>query len=102
MTSAPETCVTNWDGIAIRVTFVREWTDHNRERVGWLEVESIDPPGERLPISDTGYRAEVVPRSAIDRKGGPVAAAMRWLDDAALSPRWRQYDLVHRRQLNLF
>ncbi len=77
-----------WQGIEIEVRYVANWlqVDTVRFRTAHLELRSIRPEWEPLPVTETGYRSRFLPREEVEAQGGPVAYATAWLDEAARCP----------------
>jgi hypothetical protein len=76
-----------WNGIEIKLT-------HEHKIAGIIEglqVESIDPPRAKLPISDTGYMSRYIPESAFEEYGSAVSYVRAWLDYEAVKPHWQDY-----------
>ena len=77
-----------WQGIEIEA---RYWP------IKWgisahLEIESINPPRARLPITETGYRSHFHPSGTIESRGGDVVAqVVVWLDEEARKTDWQEY-----------
>ncbi|HEV7276537.1 MAG TPA: hypothetical protein VGN80_09645 [Devosiaceae bacterium] len=96
-----ETHTVNWCGIALEVTYEAHWLNATAFRTAHLQVRSVAPAKEPLPISDTGYRSHFLPADEIDAHGGPAEYVKRWLDHAARAPEWRRA-VEARQQLSLF
>ncbi|MGB6229117.1 MAG: hypothetical protein WBF53_03195 [Litorimonas sp.] len=62
--------------------------------IAHLELQTIEPRGERLPVTHTGYRSHFDPVGTIERdfEGDVVAAVINWLDNAAQSQAWQEYE----------
>lgn len=71
--------------------------------IAHLELETINPPRCRLPMTETGYRSHFHERGTIERdfNGDVVAAVIDWLNTEAKCKRWQRY-LSDTRQGNLF
>lgn len=90
-----------WNGIEIEVRWSPDYLDYGDDtRIGHLEVESIAPEREPLPITETGYRSHFTPLSALSEYESPREFVEQWLVDAAKTDAWRKADL-RRRQLSL-
>ena len=66
----------NWQHIRIQITYqpVYFWIcDH-------LDIKSIAPAREMLPITDTGYRLQFLSRADLIHAGGIQAFVTAWLD----------------------
>lgn len=74
----------HWQGIEIEACY-----DPNKwNSTAHLEIESIDPPKARLPITETGYRSHFHTMGTIEAEyGGDVIAATTALLDTAAQPR---------------
>ena len=76
-----------WQGIVVEITY---------DPTGWgmvahLQVESITPPRAALPITETGYRSQVIPCGMVEDMGRDVVAQVKaWLDEEARSPKWQK------------
>ena len=72
-----------------------------------LEICSLSPKSEPLPITQTGYRSHFHPRGVIDLHGAEnrgdtlIAHVIDWLDAEAEKPTWKKFTEEHQ-QLNLF
>jgi hypothetical protein len=95
----------DWQGIAISVSYEPDWHGLSKEysqfSTAHLEIESVSPAKQELPITETGYRSHFIAREMVEQVGGPVAYVRRWLDEAAKAPSWKQRE-VATRQLQLF
>lgn len=90
-----------WTDIAIAVAYEPDWLSLKDGMVAHIEVRSIQPEREPLPITETGYKSHFTGRQNIEALGGPVAYVLAWLDAEAKSAKWRAADAA-RRQLSLF
>lgn len=93
MTNSIETYEILWKDISITLTYQAEWLGlcaHLQFRVG-----------ERLPITETGYKSIYLHAEAVEQAGGAVAFATGLLDEAAESFKWKDY-CQERQQLSLF
>ena len=88
-----ETYAVTWQDIPVTITYEANWLG----LCAHLQLRA----GERLPITETGYRSIYTSEEAIDRAGGAVAFAMGLLDEAAALPAWKRY-WQERQQLSLF
>jgi hypothetical protein len=98
-----ETHRTTWHGIELEIGFERNWlgsppSDYHPSH---LEIRSVNPPKEPLPVTETGYLSHFLEPADIDNAGGPVAFVVNALDKAAKSKEWKAHDAA-RRQLSLF
>jgi len=82
--------------IRIGITF-----DTSLGIVEHLAIRSIAPDKARLPITETGYRSHYVQPGTVAAYGGPVAATIKLLDDAAATIEWQDY-VASARQGSLF
>jgi len=71
--------------------------------IAHLELESINLPKARLPMTETGYRSHFHPIGTIERDfdGDVVAAVTDWLNAEAKSKKWQEY-IENLKQLALF
>lgn len=101
MTREPhiETFTTDWQGIALSVSYEVRWLNLESATVAHLQIKSTGC--ERLPITETGYRSHFLPAEEVARAGGPVAYTVAWLDYLAQSNEWKAYAEASR-QLSLF
>ncbi len=82
-----------WRGIEIEARYIP--VQYNA--IAHLELESVDPVHEPLPMTETGYRSHYHPIGTIEASGYDVIGFVRaWLDDAAESPKWKQAELARR------
>jgi hypothetical protein len=95
----------DWEGVALLVRwrpgyFAVELDEGSRVEIGHLVIEA--ETGERLPISETGYRSHfIAPDALIPFDGDPAAYARAWLDHKAASDAWQAH-IAARAQLSLF
>lgn len=95
-----QTYVLNWQGIEIEARYVpREFGGV----IAHLELQSINPPKARLPMTETGYRSQFHPVGTIERDfgGDVVAAVTNWLNEESKSKQWQDY-IKNSKQLALF
>ena len=83
-----------WEGIEITLShhqpgYSEPW--HH------LEVRA----GERLPITETGYKSHFIHPKELTLWASPEAFVLDWLNDAAKHPDWQAYR-QQSRQLSLF
>lgn len=94
-----------WNGIRIEITYRPDTSPAFRHSYGQpldhLEIRSLAPEREPLPITDTGYLSHFTARNVIEEGGGPAALVLAWLDHYAQSPVW-QAKQISRQQLDLF
>jgi hypothetical protein len=93
----------NWQGIALEIRFERNWlgSPPSEFHPSHLEIATITPEREPLPITETGYLSHFVAAEDIDEAGGPVAYVTTWLDGAAKGKEWK-IRVEAQRQLSLF
>ncbi|OWU69956.1 hypothetical protein [Phaeobacter sp. 22II1-1F12B] len=101
MMGHPEAHAAIWEGIPLQITWNPTWVElpHLDFATAHLEVRS--ETGEPLPISETGYRSNFLPRDAVEEYGGPVEYVTAWLGHEASKTEWQKY-VQERRQLSLF
>ena len=89
-----------WQGIEIEARY--EPIDFHNV-IAHLEIETINPPKVRLPITETGYKSHFHPIGTIEKlyNGDVVAYVTAWLDDKANDKNWKQY-VENSRQGKLF
>jgi hypothetical protein len=94
-----------WNGIVIEVRYDADWLESYRETYGYplahLEIESINPAKEPLPMTETGYRSWFGAPADVDAEGAPVEFVRLWLEHDARSDLWKAAQ-AERRQLTLF
>jgi len=88
-----------WRGIEIEARYCA----NNYNIIAHLEIEAINPPRARLPVTETGYRSHFHQMGTIEREhdGDVVACVNHWLDNEAKSKVWQQYH-TDTRQGSLF
>ncbi len=95
----------DWQGVVVSVSYEPDWlglaAKLGEVSNAHLEIEVLSPERAALPITDTGYRSHFLPRSAVEKAGGPVAYTKEWLDLAAKAPAWKKRQ-DQGRQLSLF
>ena len=84
----------DWEGISVSISHTSNWLctgfDH-------LEIRAF----EKLPITETGYKAHFIHPDELALFASPVAFVEEWLAEAAKSPDWIRYR-EDSRQLSLF
>ena len=94
-----------WNGIRIEILYRPDASPAFRRSYGQpldhLEIRSLAPEREPLPITETGYLSHFTARNVIEEGGGPAALVLAWLDHYAQSPVW-QAQHITRQQLDLF
>ena len=90
-----------WEGITLSVSYEPNWLGMSSHDVSHLEVQVLEPEGEPLPITETGYRSHFLHRGIVEEEGGPAAFVRRWLNAEANTKAWRKL-VESRRQLELF
>lgn len=99
MTEQSQTHTTCWNGIDIEIEYCPTRFGGAISHVG---VKSINPEGQPLPITSTGYRSHFVPIGTIEANEGDVVTQVTaWLDEAAQSPEWQEH-LANAAQGDLF
>jgi hypothetical protein len=94
MTEAIQTYEVVWQEIPVTITF---------EKKSWLpDLAHLQlRAGERLPVTETGYKSLFLSAEAVTEAGGAVAFVEGLLEEAAQSPAWKDY-CQERQQLTLF
>ena len=95
--NAENTLIT-WNGIEIEIRYEQNWLSTGFDH---LEVESLNPKRQPLPITETGYAGRFLRSETIEALGGPVSLVRGWLDEAATKPEWLACQAAQR-QLTLF
>lgn len=94
-----------WNGIRIEIRYRPEaspaFRTHTGHALAHLEIRSLAPAREPLPITDTGYLSHFIARRIVEDAGGPAALVRAWLDHFAQSPVWKAQQ-ISRQQLDLF
>ena len=94
-----------WHGIQIEITYTPDTSPAFRKSYGraldHLEIRSLVPAREPLPITETGYLSHFIARQIVEGAGGPAALVLAWLDHFAQSPVWKAQQ-ISRQQLDLF
>ena len=94
-----------WNGIRIEILYRPDASPAFRRSYGQpldhLEVRSLAPEREPLPITETGYLSQFYARNVIEEAEGPAALVLAWLDYFAQSPIWKAKTIT-RQQLDLF
>ncbi|MDJ0641980.1 MAG: hypothetical protein QNJ15_04105 [Erythrobacter sp.] len=91
-----------WDGITIEIGWAPEYFSiGDGKTMGHLEIRSIDPEREPLPVTDTGYRSHWMTPEEMDQYGGPLNFVEAWIGHEAQTQSWIDGKLK-RAQLELF
>lgn len=94
-----------WNGIQIEILYRPDaspaFRNHTGHALAQLEIRSLAPEREPLPITETGYLSHFTARNIIEDAGGPAALVLAWLDHFAQSPVWKAKQ-ISRQQLDLF
>lgn len=70
----------SWRGIRLRITYSPYAKDSGNDRIyGFIEVDT-SPSGQPLPIAETGFTRQYIPRAAIECRGGPIGYVDDWLN----------------------
>jgi hypothetical protein len=92
-----------WRGIEIEARYnPNHWGE-----TAHLEIQSLAPKNEPLPITGTGYRSHFHPRAQIElnepehRGDALIQHVIDWLDAEAAKPQWIKF-VQGRQQLELF
>ncbi len=83
-----------WEGITIAISHEPNWLNTDYDHI---EVRA----GEKLPITETGYRSHFIARAELELFDGAEDFVWQWLDKSAMSKDWQKY-LRDSRQLSLF
>ena len=92
-----------WQGIEIETRY----NPHHYGETAHLEIQTLSPENEPLPITQTGYRSHFHPRDVIELHGAEnrgdtlIEHVVDWLDAEAEKPAWKKF-VEERQQLNLF
>ncbi|MBI1227772.1 MAG: hypothetical protein GC192_21235 [Bacteroidetes bacterium] len=92
-----------WQGIAVDVTYVPDYSPSFRNTYGWsLAHLSIQRQGKgQLPMTETGYKSHFTNAAGIEEMGGPEGYVRAWLGESGSSKEWQDY-IKQERQLKLF
>ncbi len=94
-----------WNRIQIEILYRPDtspaFRNHTGHALAHLEIRSLAPAREPLPITDTGYLSHFLARQIVEDAGGPAALVLAWLDHYAQSPVWKAKQ-ISRQQLDLF
>ena len=92
-----------WENISIEISYNSDWSNAYRDIYGhaMAHLEIRSNAGERLPITDTGYRSLFLPVPTIEEQGGPITLIQEWLNEASQSAEWKTY-VESNKQLSLF
>ncbi len=103
MNNHTETYQFLWDNITIEVRWKPDWLylEDSDFSMSHLEIESIYPEREPLPMTETGYRSHFTDPKEIKEYGDPVAFVEAWLDELSQTPKWQTTN-AKRKQLSLF
>lgn len=78
----------SWRGIRLRIAYSPYAKGSGNDQIySFIEVET-SPTGHPLPIAETGYRWQHIPRTVIEQDGGPIAYVEDWLNVNAQSKTW--------------
>ena len=84
-----------WSGITIEVSY------NPNDIMSHAHLELRSEGKAHLPVTDTGYRSEFLPRGKVEEHGGPEAYVTLWLDGSAKSTAWKKRQITGE-QLSLF
>lgn len=89
-----------WEGIEIEARYTPQKFGGV---IAHLELEAINPPRARLPMTETGYRSHFHPIGTIesDCNSDVVACVHEWLNQEAKSKKWQDY-MEDSKQFTLF
>lgn len=95
-----QTYTIHWQGVEIEARYK---PSEFGGVIAHLELQSIDPPRARLPMTETGYRSHFHAVGLIENHyGGDVTAfVLQWLNAEAKSKAWLKY-IEASKQLALF
>lgn len=71
--------------VTLRITHARDYLSSGNDH---LEIESLRPKKEPLPVTETGYRSHFMPPLELMNAGGPVTFVTAWLDQEATGKAW--------------
>lgn len=82
-----------WNGMKIRIDYKPSWFLVLRRIYGYdlshLQIRTIAPEGEPLPITKTGYTTMIEYRTEIDAAGGPEAYVLEQIAIRERSPEYK-------------
>ena len=76
-----------WQGRTIEITHEPNWLNMHHDHI---EVRTLTPAKDPLPITQTGYRSHFVDPEQLAEHGGPNAFVRQWLNHEAASPAWKK------------
>jgi len=80
MTKDYEVFELNWSGITIEIGWLPEYLTYcDGTNIGQLEIQSLEPKGSPLPMSETGYRAICINEEELEYEGGALTFVETWL-----------------------
>ena len=74
-----------WEGITISIQHTPHWHD----LIDHIEIKSVKPEREPLPITETGYKSHFIHDENLQEYGGAEAYVLAWLDHEANKPEWK-------------
>ena len=82
-----------WQGVEIELKYwPLKWTV-----ISHLEIRSVLPEKEPLPITETGYKSHFFQPDSVEFVNGSVIeTVIQWLDEQATSKEWLDYVEVSR------
>ena len=65
--------------------------------ISHVQVKSINPERQALPITSTGYRSHFLPIGTVEANGGDVVQqVLDWIDEEAAKPDWTARETADR------
>lgn len=96
-----KTCTFIWQGIEIELTHAPKWSRVESCKVSHLEIQSINPPNDPLPITRTGYLSHFFYPVREETLESLTGFVRDWLDREAKTNEWKLH-VQQSRQLSLF
>lgn len=83
---------TTWEGIDIEITYNPSWSN-TVEGLVHLQIRSVNPSGQKLPITETGYRSHFLylQQTTIKEPSDSVAYVLEALNEQAQDRVWQEH-----------
>jgi len=83
MNSTYEEHLMEWEGIPLTLHLQRHFSSTIKQLYGYELVHITVRAGERLPITETGFKSLFLSMQRLTEAGGLVAFIREWLNDSA-------------------
>ena len=87
-----------WRTIQLHLVHTKNHFDYGADK---LQLRVVEPSNAILPITENGYRTELLDGDLVEAAGGAVAFVRAWLEREANTVGWRRRELKAA-QLELF